>query len=78
MYNKECSNLLGLKFWDKQDKVLLATRLVENQENRKMPYVAFKEFILREEERIIGVKSGQRGGKYAYHYDFQFVIGRYN
>ena len=33
-----------------------------------------KETLLKDGERIIGFKS--RGANYAFHYDFQFIIGK--
>ena len=35
-----------------------------------------KETMLKEGERIVGVKSRLAWSTDAYHYDFQFVIGR--
>ena len=39
-------------------------------------YAGVQEIILKDGERILGVKSGNRGESDARHHDLQFVVGR--
>ena len=51
---------------------------IDNENARNSPLIRTKEFVIREDERLIGFKSGQRKFKDARHYDLQFYVGRTN
>ncbi len=72
------SCLHGIKFLDKKGKVLLAGGDIENPLARNSTLMRVKEHMLRDDEKLVGFKSGQRKYKDARHYDLQFVVGRSN
>ena len=72
------SCLHGIKFLDKKGKVLLVGGDVENPLARNSTLMRVKEHLMRDDERLVGFKSGQRKYKDARHYDLQFVVGRSN
>jgi len=63
---------------DKRGKVLLTAGDIDDFNARNSSLVRVKEFVIREDEKLIGIKSGQRKFKDARHYDLQFHIGRTN
>ena len=64
---KDGGILTGLELLDKDNKSVLK---VGPTESYKVVTVE-----LKENERIIGFRSSKRGSSYAYHYDFQLIIG---
>lgn len=79
MYRKYDSCLFGLKFSDADNRTLLMTsNHFDDHEIRHSDChrYAFYEFTLDTNERLVGVKSGQRGYDDAKHFDVQFKIGK--
>ncbi len=78
MYYYHCSTFSGFELFDKQDKCLLSA--ISHRGNQPP-----REILLAEGERILGVKSrlcypvGKSSHKTngAYHYDLQFIIGKF-
>ena len=63
--------LVGIRFFDvKNTKLLESGYWTADSSYRE------HRIDLQEDERIIGFKSGGRGSPYAYHYDFQLIIGK--
>ena len=60
MQNQTHSVLHGIKFIDKKGKVLLSAGDIDNENARSSPLMRTKEFVLREDERLVGIKSGLR------------------
>jgi hypothetical protein len=69
MHRKFDGLLMGLKFVGRKGETLAATELIDKLEFRRNRYVAFRRFVLKENERLVGVKSGQRGESDARHHD---------
>jgi hypothetical protein len=63
--------LIGIRFFDVNN-----TKLLESGHWSAHHYFREHRIDLQEDERIIGFKSGRRGGQYAIHYDFQLIIGK--
>lgn len=78
MQSQTDSCLHGIKFIDKKGKVLLMAGDIENPLARNSTLMRVKEHVLREDERLVGFRSGSRKYKDARHYDLQLVIGRSN
>lgn len=76
MHRKFDGLLMGLKFVGRKGETLVATELIDKLEFRRNRYVKYRRFTLKENERLVGVKSGQRGESDARHHDLQFVIGQ--
>lgn len=70
MQNQTNSCLHGFKFLDKRGKVLLTAGDIDDPNARESSLIRVKEFVIREDERLCGVKSGQRKCRDARHYDF--------
>ncbi len=69
MYYKSDTRLIGLKFYNRDDDVLLTAGVIDILHWKKKSTVFTKTFELWNGERIIGLKSGKRGNTYARHYD---------
>lgn len=69
MYYKDDSALCGVKFIDNNNETLLACGEINNSSWRKYDWISIKVVILKEGERLLGVKSGGRDCYYAEHYD---------
>ena len=67
------SVLVAMEFLDPQGKSVLSTKLMSTLQEKTSDY-GMQEVALEEYEKIVGVRSSQRG--YQYHYDFQLLIGR--
>ena len=51
-------------------------KLISTDRNSAIDHYSKKEIFLKDDERIIGLKSRRLGNNLSRHYDFQFVIGR--
>ena len=49
--------LVGLKFLDKSNKVLLSVGLIDKQSRLNNPNFPIKEFVLLDGERLLGIES---------------------
>jgi hypothetical protein len=58
--------------------VLLAAGEIDNENARSSGLIRVKEFVIREDEKLIGIKCGQRKHFDGRMYDLQFHIGRSN
>jgi hypothetical protein len=65
------ANLWGVKFFDKDDKMLLDAGDTKSDEVKYS-----KEFTLEENERIVGVESQVVKGEEPAQSDVVFIIGR--
>ena len=70
MQNQTNSCLHGIKFLDKRGKVLLAAGDIDNEQARSSILLKTKEYVIRDDEKLIGIKSGSRKFKDFRHYDF--------
>jgi hypothetical protein len=69
MYRRFDGLLIGIKFISPDGSTLLLTELIDNGEYRKNRYVGLQTVTLEKGERIVGIKSGQRGMQDARHHD---------
>lgn len=69
MYRKYNSLMMGLKFKDSNDKTLLATEFIDIPHAKNDSAMAITEIQLKEGERLMGFKSGDRGWRQARHFD---------
>ncbi len=67
-YRKISSQLIGLKFFGKQDEVLLEYVKLTNDQGVIQQDVAKGELTLEEDERLIGIRSSGKRYKLALHY----------
>ena len=63
--------LVGIRFFDINN-----TKLLESGNWSAHSYFREHRIDLKEDERIVGFKSGRRGLTYARHFDFQLIIGK--
>ena len=72
-YPNSDAYLRGIQLFDKND-----TMIYESEWKSAFTSTSYTshETVLAEGERIVGFKSRKASDTYAYHYDFQFIIGR--
>ena len=69
--------MIGIKFWDKNDCVMIATEDFDQPEYEASEDGQYRicETVLKPGDKLIGFRCRQKGSKEA-DYDVQFVIGR--
>jgi hypothetical protein len=70
MYTKDDFKLCGLTFLNKNGKDLLSTKGMKNDKIKKQEDIRFETVTLKDEERILGVRSCGHGFKLAQHFNF--------
>ena len=55
----------GVEFYDANGSMLLSAGRMKEA----MPWFKYLEFPIKQNERLVGVKSGRRGAKVAHHFD---------
>ena len=69
-YNESSAYLDGIQMFDERNNLLLETLFAFKSKYKS------KEYLLTEDERIIGFKSRKTSETNSqFHYDFQFMIG---
>jgi hypothetical protein len=68
--------LMGVKFMDSNNETLLATEFVDLPYALEDPALATQLIQLAYGERLLAIRSSDRGWKQARHHNLQFLIGR--
>ena len=75
IYDSQNSILVGLRFTDREGMSLLDVGDVDSYKTIPKQFT-MKQLPLGMNERLVGVKSGQRGEGLGFHCDLQFMIMR--
>jgi len=71
MISKSDSLLVGIKFMDTNNKTFLACGYIDNANCRdNLNVFQIVLVVLSPVESVLGIKSAQRGTKFANHFDF--------
>ena len=75
VHDRECSGIVGIRFTDREGMSLLDVGDLDIH-NRLIKQFSATWVNLGNGERLVGLKSGQRGESGAFHCDLQFIIGK--